>query len=50
VRVVRTRLLELEEHLVGADEEHVVSVRWTPFSRPKWGLAKVEPAGLNSSS
>ncbi len=25
VRVVGTRLLELEEHLIGADEEHVVS-------------------------
>ena len=25
MRVVGTRLLELEEHLVGADEEHVVS-------------------------
>ena len=25
-------------------------LRWTPFFRPKWGLAKVEPAGLNTSS
>ena len=24
-------------------------VRWTPFSGPKWGVAKVEPAELNTS-
>ena len=25
------------------------AVRWTPFSGPKWGVAKVEPAELNTS-
>ena len=25
------------------------NVRWTPFSGPKWGVAKVEPAELNTS-
>ncbi len=24
-------------------------LRWTPFSGPKWGVAKVEPAELNTS-
>ena len=24
-------------------------MRWTPFSGPKWGVAKVEPAELNTS-
>ena len=26
-----------------------VGMRWTPFSGPKWGVAKVEPAELNTS-
>ena len=26
-----------------------VDLRWTPFSGPKWGVAKVEPAELNTS-
>ncbi len=25
------------------------NLRWTPFSGPKWGVAKVEPAELNTS-
>ena len=25
------------------------ALRWTPFSGPKWGVAKVEPAELNTS-
>ena len=36
------------------DEEAIANwkadkVRWTPFSGPKWGVAKVEPAELNTS-
>ena len=28
---------------------YIDGVRWTPFSGPKWGVAKVEPAELNTS-
>ena len=45
------RLSDLtREHVEVFFGERRRAVRWTPFSRPKWGLAKVEPAGLNSSS
>ena len=27
----------------------LAKLRWTPFSGPKWGVAKVEPAELNTS-
>ena len=34
----------------GAREvSHITQVRWTPFFRPKWGLAKLEPTELNTS-
>ena len=29
--------------------ENSEHMRWTPFSGPKWGVAKVEPAELNTS-
>ena len=39
------------EHLTDDKFRRVMeTLRWTPFFRPKWGLAKVEPAGLNTSS
>ena len=31
------------------EQETVAELRWTPFSGPKWGVAKVEPAELNTS-
>jgi len=29
--------------------QEMTGLRWTPFSGPKWGVAKVEPAELNTS-
>ena len=42
-----------ESRGIGGMNHHLLpdgeGVRWTPFSGPKWGVAKVEPAELNTS-
>ena len=38
----------VEPHAVHCDgRDDITGMRWTPFSGPKWGVAKVEPAELN---
>ena len=44
------KLEQLEYETQRAFEQYdEVDLRWTPFSGPKWGVAKVEPAELNTS-
>ena len=43
---LEARVARKDQIIAEVTEEYV---RWTPFSGPKWGVAKVEPAELNTS-